>query len=115
MSSQCAFDSTIRRSESRARNWSPIARIAALTRATCALSSVSGRVRNCGACGTIAAPTTPGRLTLGRLTMLLLIGVDFLERIPLGRLAYARPRAVQARSRECPLIREPAVTESRQP
>src|SRR5438270_2260485 len=63
MSSQCAFDSTIRRSGSRARNVSPIARIAALTRATCALSSVSGRVRNCGACGTIAAPTIPGRLS----------------------------------------------------
>ena len=45
---------------------SPIARIAALTRATCALSSVSGRVRNCGACGTIAAPTMPGRVVLLR-------------------------------------------------
>jgi len=58
-SSQCAFDSTISRSGPRARNWSPIARIAVLTRPTCALSSVSGRVRNCGACGTIAAPTMP--------------------------------------------------------
>jgi len=59
----CAFDSTINRSGARARNWSPIARIASLTRPTCALSSVSGRVRNCGACGTIAAPTMPGRLS----------------------------------------------------
>ena len=39
-----------------------IARIALLTRPTCALSSVSGRVRNCGACGTIAAPRIPRRL-----------------------------------------------------
>jgi len=30
--------------------------------------------------------------------MLLLIGVGFLQRIPLGRLAYARPRAAQAHS-----------------
>src|SRR5207248_468871 len=58
-SSQCAFEITMRRSGSSARNLAPISRIAALTRATCALSSVAGSVRNCGACGTIAAPTMP--------------------------------------------------------
>src|SRR5438067_1667857 len=104
MSSQCAFDSTINRSGARARNLSPIARIAPFTRPTWALSSVSGRVRNCGACGTIAAPTMPGRLS-----DLLLIFASLLQAPPAGELAYAGFVAVQGPTLGCIDIQRPST------
>jgi hypothetical protein len=48
----------IHRSGRSARNRVPISAAAALTRSTVLRSSVSGIVKNCGACGSIAPPIT---------------------------------------------------------
>src|SRR5215211_1609463 len=48
----------IQRSGLSARNFSPISAATSRTCWTTFLSSVSGMVKNCGACGSIAPPTT---------------------------------------------------------
>src|SRR5262249_45103795 len=53
-----SLEKMIQRSGLSARSRSPISAATARTCSTFALSSVSGMVKNCGACGSMAPPTT---------------------------------------------------------
>src|ERR1700722_8956172 len=78
----------IQRSGSSARSRAPISAATARTRSTLVLSSVSGSVKNCGAWGSIAPPTTVD---------IMIVSPYRFETIPRAAERQAQPAIIAAR------------------